>query len=103
MAKVKTCECCGAFIFDKPLFSGQVKNDILEHVRKRPGLSGPQIADVIYANRIDGGPETRHIVSVHIAQMRPKLREHGLNIVGTGGCSSTYSLVRLKEANAPSK
>lgn len=92
-----TCPTCGAFIVKEQMFNSKVKQAIFDYVRKRSGCTSKQIADYVYQDDINGGPDSVNVVAVHIAQMRPTLHQHGLDIRATLGHTSTYSLVRLKE------
>jgi hypothetical protein len=49
--------------------------------------------DKVYWDRRDGGPLWDNVISVHIKQMNERwLHPEGLEIRGTGGPGSTYSI-----------
>jgi DNA-binding response OmpR family regulator len=99
VAALKRCECCGQIIPPKQLFDGKpVKQRIYDYIAKHPeGVTREQILDFVWADDIDGGPEFKNIVSVHIEKMRPILIEIGLTITRSRGPGSTYRLVAVED------
>lgn len=72
---------------------------IWEIVRRRNGISGPDLVNLIYADRANGGPvNARKSVHVTICKANKLLAAEGVQIKGTGGRGSTYHLVRTGAA-----
>lgn len=78
------CSCCGQIIPPKGLRLPRIKRAIYDAVQKRPGISAEALRSLIWDGP-DGGPECRHTIFVHVAQLNNLLRPHGLCVRSEGG------------------
>jgi DNA-binding response OmpR family regulator len=95
------CPCCGQVIIAAagPFDDQPVKRRIYDFLRNHPeGVNRSEIADHIYADDPDGGPDTMNVIAVHIHKMRKRLVPLGLTITGHQGPGSLY---RLRAASPP--
>lgn len=79
------------------LFRGRIQTRLLSHLIEHFGAprSVHQIADAIYSDAIDGGPEwAEQSVQVMVATMRRKMRDAGVGWTIHGKCGQGYMLVR---------
>jgi hypothetical protein len=61
------------------------------------GISCSALAERVYADRPDGGPESAtHCIWTHASLANRRLKELGQRIVATGGPGSIYRLERLR-------
>lgn len=100
MKKVKVCECCGHPLPDNSMESSLTPSQKrLFGIVRRAGTGGIAVADimdVLYAQRSDGGPDSRNIVCVMAKQMRARLEVSGVTIVATRGPGSRYFIVPIE-------
>lgn len=75
---VRTCPHCGSGIPELSRFS-KMQRQIIEVVRKRPGLTIEEITQAVYGSDPDGGPSS-NVVSVHIRNINRRMRDDGLKI-----------------------
>jgi hypothetical protein len=61
-----------------------IKRCILDTVKRRPGISAEELRGIVWSGP-DGGPECRHTIFVHIAQLNNALRPHGICLRSEGG------------------
>lgn len=97
-----TCACphCGAPMPDVPLEAmlsactpGQRR--ILDLVARRPGLSGNEVADVVYQDDPDGGPlYARGTIAVQVKNLNKRILPLGWRVEGRAGFHG-YRLERL--------
>jgi len=89
---IKICPCCGQII-PPAIRMPEVKQRIYDVVRKSHDITRRDLMNAVYADRYDGGPLSDNVISVHIKQINERwLRPHGIQIKGTGGPGSTYSI-----------
>ena len=90
VADIPTCPHCGSILVIPVEFS-KTKQRIFDYIRKHPGCTIYNIIDSVW-----GGPcnPDSNALSVHLSQMKPKLRELGLRIVVTRGPGAGYRLVK---------
>lgn len=98
--KVDRCECCGQIIPPKLMFEGKpIPQRIYDYIAAHPeGVTRAEIIDHVYCDDIDGGPECRSVISVHLNRMRPTLKAYGLNISTAWGPGAKYRLMPYLEA-----
>ncbi len=96
--KQKICECCGHPLPDRHarlgLTRGQLR--IFQIVEKAgtAGITRHDLMDKVYANDINGGPDSQNVLNVQKTKMNLRLLKHGLRIASTGG---HYTLWRLEK------
>lgn len=96
MAKVKTCPCCGQLIPPTLMFQGRVSQRLYDFVAKHPeGVDREQIADFVYAEDPNGGPDSEGAVKALIWRMNVNLKSKNLRIKSSMGRGSVYRLVQL--------
>lgn len=97
MSKLKTCPCCGQLIPPKLLFPrAPVSQRLYDYVASHPqGVWREQIADHIYAEDPNGGPDSPGAIKALIWRMNCRLRSEKLAIRGSMGRGSAYTLVQL--------
>jgi len=89
---IKICSCCGLMVPPK-IHMPEVKQRIYDAIRLHRSITRRQLMDKVYWDRRDGGPLWDNVISVHIKQMNERwLRPNGIQIKGTGGPGSTYSI-----------
>ena len=93
------CECCGQIIPPQnPFVTSPIKARIYAFITKHPeGVTRDQIADHVYADDPNGGPEWTSTISVHIHWMNIKLSKLGLKIASPRGRSSNFRLRKLED------
>jgi hypothetical protein len=79
------CPCCRQVIAPTGLHLPPIKQRIYDVVRQRPGISAVTLRDLVWADDPNGGPECRHTIFVHIAQLNNLLRPHGVCVRSEGG------------------
>jgi hypothetical protein len=82
-AQARLCPHCGQPIAPAGLHLPPIKQRILDTVRRRPGISAEQLRCAVWAD--DGGPECRHTIFVHVAQLNAVLQPHGICVRSEGG------------------
>ena len=92
--KIKTCSTCGQIIPPEIFFrNGSVKQRIYDCVSNtRAPLRTEQIAEIVYVDDPDGGPNDFKVITVLICQMNKVLRPKGLHIHANRGRYATYML-----------
>ena len=97
MVKLKTCLCCGQLIPPKLLFPrAPVSQRLYDIVAKHPeGVRREQIADYVYAEDPNGGPESPAAIRALVWRMNVRLRPERLAVRGSKGRGSAYRLVQL--------
>jgi hypothetical protein len=99
------CPCCHRDMPEEELqrmerkkaASGPVQARILEKLERSTGfVTGIMIADFVYADERNGGPDSAVVViSQAVKLMNPRLRALGWQIRGRGGPGGGYQLERL--------
>jgi hypothetical protein len=97
MTKLKICPCCGQLIPPKLLFPrAPVSQRLYDFVAKRPdGATREEIADFIYADDPNGGPDSPSAIKALIWRMNNRLKSERVAIRGRMGRGSNYRLVAL--------
>jgi hypothetical protein len=96
------CPCCGGRgeIEERaPVELVGLQFKIFDEVRRHPhGIDTPKLVDCIYADRIDGGPDSAlKTIHVMVWQLNRKLAKAGLRVANTArsGGGGVYKLQRL--------
>ncbi len=89
------CPCCGQPVIP-PVALPPIKQQILDVVRRRPGIDAEALRSLVWAHDPGGGPEDRKVIHVHIHQLNRLLSPHG--IVVRGSRSGGYRIVSLGAA-----
>ena len=98
MADFHSCEHCGHPVTNDDLPGvalPSIKGRIFRAVSRagRHGISTSALMDRVYEDDPDGGPLGTKVIHVHIANLNKVwLRPRGLQIRGSGGIGSTYTL-----------
>ena len=81
------CSQCGQLVINSSPVLPRIKQRIFDVIRHRPGISAEALRNLVWADDIDGGPETLSCLHVHVHQMNRILQPHGLAVRGhpTGG------------------
>lgn len=92
------CPCCGSqvrvdyWVAALDSLTPQ-ERDIVKIVKRRPGLRAAALADVIYANRIDGGPLwAADITRRLLLRARRKMAPFGFRLWAGHGSRSGYRI-----------
>ena len=97
----RNCPCCGAPVaaptpLDDALRAARLSARQVELVRliaRWPGKSAPELADLLYRDAADGGPDyATEVVRVQLHFARKRLAETPLRIVCGMGSRSGYRL-----------
>jgi hypothetical protein len=84
-SKPDICSSCGQPIPPKGLRLSPTKARILEAVQRHPDISAEELRGLVWADDPNGGPECRHTIFVHVAQLNDVLRPHGICVRSEGG------------------
>lgn len=97
---MKCCPTCGREFGPKIRVGGRKRQALFDIVARYPdGVSTDRIADHLYADDPNGGPDdTGMNIRSQVAQLNKILAQHGLHIRATGGPGSVY---RLQSASEP--
>jgi hypothetical protein len=98
MTKLEVCPCCGQTIAPPLIFPTRpVSQRLYDFVAKRPaGVTTNQIADAIYGDDPNGGPDSPNAVKALIWRLNVILKvKHHMAIRGSMGRGSIYRLVQL--------
>jgi hypothetical protein len=79
------CPTCNQPIPPVKLRLPPTKMRILEIVRSHPDITAAELRDLVWAHDPAGGPECRHTIFVHVAQLNDLLRPHGICVRSEGG------------------
>lgn len=95
--KVKVCECCGHPLPDTSVEAAlsPFQRRIFQIVQRSgtAGIGTASIADMLYAQRADGGPEhAKCVIATTVKKINAKLRIHGFIIRGRTGPGGGYTL-----------
>jgi hypothetical protein len=75
-----------------PHVTGPVRRRVVEAIDDNPGISGPELTRLVYADDPNGGPNTLGVVSVLIFHARKQLRLDGYEILSSIGRGGGYRL-----------
>ena len=96
------CHCCGAPLPDLPVdhLAAQVSPimaAVIRAVARRPGIGSARLADIVYADDPNGGPDFA-VISVRTAICREnkKLAKSGWAVKADIGASRGYRLVEVE-------
>lgn len=92
------CPCCGQPVADVPpeaVMPSPLRRRLVDLVRRRPGITVEALADALYADDPDGGPEngTLAVRSV-IRHANATLRQHGWRIARSRVWGAGYRLMK---------
>src|SRR3954469_9602221 len=102
--KVPVCKCCG-----HPIVSDEIwvvltplQRRIFNIVKRAgtAGISGKDIMEDVYANTINGGPDSTNIIAVVANQANRRLEQFSLKIQGRRGPGGLFTIERLKRVAA---
>jgi len=79
------CPQCQQVIAPTGLRLPPIKQRILEIVRSHPDISAEELRSLVWADDPNGGPECRHTIFVHVAQLNQLLAVHGIMVRSQGG------------------
>lgn len=85
------CPCCKRPLLKPTTFpsvTGRTRRKLIHIMAENPGLNGPQLMQLLYADNPNGGALSRKIISVLVFYARPQLAKDGYKIdysVGRGG------------------
>lgn len=96
-----TCPCCGQDWAERSQFDAMlavlspVARKAVRIISRRPGIMGCDLADAVYADAEDGGPETGigSIASV-LVHNKHRMAAHGFSVQGRKGRGG-YWLIRI--------
>lgn len=91
------CKCCGhPIVSDDPIIAilTPLQRRIYNMVKAAgaAGIGASTIMERIYANDINGGPDSSNVVSVVVNQMNRRLASFNLKIKGRGGPGSVFTI-----------
>jgi hypothetical protein len=90
------CPHCGQPLPAKFTVTGRERRKLVEILSRRPsGMTRKDLADAIYADDIDGGPDNTFAVCQLVHQARLQLIPQGYTIVSNRGPGAHYRLIRL--------
>jgi len=89
------CPCCGRPLAPALTVSGPIRTRILELVGRRPdGISLLEIADIVYGDRPNGGPEwAANSIKTAVWNANKELKAQGYMIRARHGPGSRYRLI----------
>jgi hypothetical protein len=85
MFQPRICSHCGQVIPPTGLRLPKIKARILDIVKRHPDITAAQLRDLVWADDPNGGPECRHTIFVHVAQLNNSLRPFGVCVRSEGG------------------
>jgi hypothetical protein len=81
------CESCGQPVLVRselpPL--PPIKQRIFDAVKRRPGISAEELRGVVWADDLNGGPEDRKVLHVHVSQLNQLFAPFGIMVRSQGG------------------
>jgi hypothetical protein len=91
------CPTCHRPLAPELAVNGPVRQRLVDIIANRPdGITRAELIDVIYAEAINGGPNTPNTISVLIHLANQQLAEQGYRITAAWrGRGGRYRLVRL--------
>lgn len=97
--KVPLCKCCG-----HPIVSDEIgvvltplQRRIFNIVRSAgtAGIRGKDIMEIVYANVLDGGPDSTNIIAVVASQANRRLAQFNLKLQGRRGPGGLFTIEKL--------
>jgi hypothetical protein len=85
------CPMCGAPRVPEGIALPKTKRRILDAVQRHPGISAEELRTIVWADDVNGGPEDRKVLHVHVNQLNHLLAPHGIAVRSQGG---GYQVVR---------
>ena len=95
------CPCCGSMTPVTPevvrMRLPGIKRRIYDIVRQRHpmGISAKLLTELVYADDLNGGPESTNCVHVHVGHINKIIVDYGWQIKARRGASDGYKLVKL--------
>lgn len=75
------CPCCGQSLPGPfPSVTGDKRKRLVELIARKPGLHRNELTAMLYADDIDGGPQSTNIVSVILSQAKAQLKADGYKV-----------------------
>jgi hypothetical protein len=102
MMAMRICSCCHRPFPPRLFVTGSRRRHLVDAVLAHPdGITSDRIADLIYADDPNGGPEhARRSIWVMINFANKQLAAQGYTIKSTGGPGATYRLLKIAKARA---
>lgn len=97
---MSVCQCCGhPIISEDPIVSAltPLQRRIFNIVKSAgvAGISASVILERVYADDINGGPDSSNVISVVVNQMNRRLAQFNLKIKGRGGPGSVFTIQQV--------
>jgi hypothetical protein len=92
LPRATPCPHCGAPIIPAGLRLPPTKARIFEAVRHRPGIAAEDLRAIVWAHDPNGGPECRHTIYAHIAQLNKLLAAYGIAVRAPKGAGAGYRI-----------
>jgi hypothetical protein len=95
---LKICKCCGQLIPPALLFPNCPRRQrVYDFIARHPeGVSAQQVLDNVYADDVNGGPDSGNkVVHVFVWYINKVLKSKGLKISTSFGPSAVYTLSAL--------
>jgi hypothetical protein len=90
------CPYCGQALLPELRVTGRERRRLVEILARRPeGMTRRELADWLYADDPNGGPENTLAVCQLVHQARLQLCEQGYTIISDRGPGAHYRLAKL--------
>jgi hypothetical protein len=91
----RVCPSCGQPIIPPGLGLTPTQRRILGAVQQRPGISSEELRNLVWAHDVNGGPEDRKVIHVHVCHLNTRLAAFGVRVRGG---SNGYHIVTAEDA-----
>ena len=90
------CPCCGQPLLPELHVTGRERRRLVDILARRPdGMTRRELADWLYADDPNGGPENTFAVCQLVHQARLQLTAQGYTIISDRGPGAHYRLAKL--------
>jgi len=99
ISQLDICPCCKRPLIKPSIFpsvTGRTRRRLVHLIAANPGMKGPQLMQLLYADNPEGGALCRKIISVLVHYARPQLAKDGYKIDYSVGRGGGYRLRRIK-------